>query len=87
MSGLRIVYGERLDGVAWPPSPESKSLGFAAVGPAGFLALVETFVGLSGPPVPAARRIAPHAAAARGIDGPPALLVDELCDRSMGRRP
>ncbi len=58
MSGLRIVYGERLDGVAWPPSPESKSLGFAAVGPAGFLALVETFVGLSGPPVPAARRIA-----------------------------
>lgn len=58
MSGLRIVYGERLDGAAWPPSPESGSLGFAAVGAAGFLALVETFAGLSGPPIPAARRIA-----------------------------
>jgi ATP-dependent helicase/nuclease subunit B len=56
--GLRIVYGERLDGVAWPPSPESGSLGFAVVGPAGLLALVETFAGLSGPPVAAARRIA-----------------------------
>ena len=58
MNGLRIVYGERLDGAAWPPCPATGSLGFAAVGPAGLLALVETFAGLSGPPVPAARRIA-----------------------------
>lgn len=56
--GLRIVYGERLDGSVWPPALDSGSLGFAAVGPAGLLSLVETCAGLVGPPVPAARRIA-----------------------------
>lgn len=58
MSGLRLVFGERLDGTAWPPAPKERLLGFAAVGPAGLLALIETFTGLAGPSVPAARRIA-----------------------------
>ena len=55
---MHIVFGESLDAGAWPPAPDGRALGFAAVGPAGLLALVETNVGLAGPSVPAARRIA-----------------------------
>lgn len=58
MNGLRVVYGERLDGGAVSPANAKGSLGAIAVGPAGLLSLVETFTGLSGPPVQAARRIA-----------------------------
>ena len=58
VSGLRLVFGERLDGGAWPPVVEGGLLGSAVVGPAGLLSLVETFAGLAGPSVPVARRIA-----------------------------
>lgn len=56
--GLRIVFGDRLDGGAWPPTPDGETLGAAVVGLAGLLSMVETCAGLAGPTVPAARRIA-----------------------------
>ena len=58
MTGMRIVYGDRLDGGAWPVTLEGGLLGSAVVGPAGLLSLVETFAGLAGPAIPVARRIA-----------------------------
>lgn len=58
MTGLRIVFGEHLDGGAWPPVPDGTALGMAVVGPLGLLSLVETFTGLGGPTVPAVHRIA-----------------------------
>jgi ATP-dependent helicase/nuclease subunit B len=58
VSGLRIVFGERLDGGAWPLVPDGAALGTAVVGPLGLLSLVETSAGLGGPSIPAARRIA-----------------------------
>ena len=58
VAGLRLVFGEHLDGGAWPPVIEGGLLGSAVVGPAGLLSLVETFAGLAGPSVPVARRIA-----------------------------
>lgn len=58
MSGLHIVFGERLDGGAWPVVPDGTALGTAVVGPLGLLSLVETSAGLGGPSIPAARRIA-----------------------------
>lgn len=56
--GLRVVYGDCLDSGAWPPVADESAFGSIVVGPAGLLSLVETFVGLAGPSVPAARRIA-----------------------------
>lgn len=58
MGGIRVIFGERLDGGAWPPTPGGGELGAAVVGVPGLLSLVETFAGLGGPTVPAARRIA-----------------------------
>lgn len=55
---MHIVFGESLDGGAWPPAPDGRALGFAALGPIGLLSLMETCVGLGGPSVSAARRIA-----------------------------
>lgn len=55
---LRVVYGDCLDSGAWPPVAGESSFGSIVVGPAGLLNLVETFAGLAGPSVPAARRIA-----------------------------
>lgn len=61
---MRITVGLSLDGPHHPPllADRTAALGEAHVGPQGFLSLLETRLGLQGPPVPEAIRVAQYAA-------------------------
>lgn len=58
--GMEIVLGLDADRQAWPPTTNGAmaQAGGLVTGPAGLLHVVETALGLGGPPVPAVRRLA-----------------------------
>lgn len=68
---MKIVFDTDFDGGAWPGPLEGRSVsaGEAWVGEAGFLGLLETGLGLGGPPIPSSRRVAALVPAVRGTEG------------------
>jgi hypothetical protein len=68
---MKIVFDPDFDRGAWPGPLEgrSASAGEAWLGEAGFLGVLETALGLGGPPVPSARRVAALVPAVRGTEG------------------
>lgn len=68
---MKIVFDTDFDGGAWPGPLEgrSASAGEAWVGEAGLLGLLETSLGLAGPPVPSSRRVSALVPAVRGTEG------------------
>lgn len=65
---MLITFGMDLDGSPW--SQESASLGSVQLGPAGLLSLLETRLGLGGPPIHPARRIDQYLVRLEASDGP-----------------
>ena len=53
---MRVTFGPYLDGIHWTSARASS--GTVRLGPRGFLALLEMRLGLSGPPIPHAVRVA-----------------------------
>nr|MBP7677711.1 PD-(D/E)XK nuclease family protein [Thermoanaerobaculia bacterium] len=68
---MKIVFDPDFDGGAWPGPLEGRtaSAGEAWVGEAGLLGLLETSLGLAGPPIPSSRRVAALVPAVRGTEG------------------
>jgi hypothetical protein len=68
---MKIVFDSDFDRGAWPGPLDgrSASAGEAWVGEAGLLGLLEAALGLAGPPVPPARRVAALVPAARSSEG------------------
>ena len=68
---MKIVFDSDFDRGAWPGPLEGRtaSAGEAWVGEAGLLGLLETALGLAGPPVPPSRRVAALVPAVRGSEG------------------
>lgn len=64
---MHLTFGLACDGRTYPdfPGDEEGAIGAAVVGPAGLLDILETQLGLGGPPVPDAVRIAAYAAKLR----------------------
>lgn len=69
---MRIVFGYHLDGPTFPETADGASACFDALvaGPQGLLGSLETQLGLNGPPVAAAERIAAWQARLAALDGP-----------------
>lgn len=68
---MKIVFDPDFDGGAWPGPLDGRgaSAGEAWLGEAGLLGLLETALGLAGPPVPAPRRVAALVPALRATEG------------------
>jgi hypothetical protein len=69
---MRIVFDTDFDRGSWPgPLEEGRgaSAGEVWLGEAGFLGLLETALGLGGPPVPPSRRVAALVPAVRSTEG------------------
>ncbi|HQP88671.1 MAG TPA: PD-(D/E)XK nuclease family protein [Thermoanaerobaculia bacterium] len=68
---MKIVFDPDFDGGAWPGPLEGRtaSAGEAWVGEAGLLGLLETSLGLAGPPIPSSRRVAALVPAVRSSEG------------------
>lgn len=67
---MRILFGWHLDGPCWPETFDglAASLDTDVVGPAGLIRLLETKLGLAGPEVSPALRIAQYLARLRAVD-------------------
>ena len=67
---MHVVFGWHLDGPTFPETPDGSdfALDGLVVGPLGLLDMLETRLGLNGPSVPAALRIAQYLARLRAID-------------------
>jgi hypothetical protein len=68
---MKIVLDTDFDGGSWPGplSGRDATAGEAWVGETGLLGLLETALGLAGPPVPSSRRVAALVPAVRGSEG------------------
>ncbi len=68
---MRIVFDGDFDRGAWPGPLEGRgaSAGDAWLGEAGLLGLLETALGLGGPPVPSSRRVAALVPVVRSTEG------------------
>ncbi|PWC96005.1 PD-(D/E)XK nuclease family protein [Azospirillum sp. TSO5] len=67
---MRILFGWHLDGPSWPETCDGTAAGLDTdiVGPAGLIRLLETRLGLGGPEVSPALRIAQYLARLRAVD-------------------
>lgn len=68
---MRIVFDPDFDSGAWPGPLEGRAAvaGETWVGEAGLLGLLETSLGLAGPPIPSSRRVAALVPAVRSSEG------------------
>ncbi len=68
---MKIVFDTDFDRRPWPGPLEGRNAaaGEAWVGEAGLLGLLETALGLAGPPILSSRRVATLVPAVRGTDG------------------
>ena len=70
MGAMHIVFGWGLDGHSYPPTATgcAAAIGQPVVGPTGLLNLLEVSLGLAGPTMPAAVRIARYQGRLRVLD-------------------
>jgi len=73
---MQIVFGWKLDGPSYPLTAigSESAIGQPVVGPNGLLNLLETPLGLAGPSLPAAVRIARYLGGLPPLSGPRSKL-------------
>lgn len=79
---LSVTLGLHVD--KWQGPHPDTSLGRVTLGRAAFLAMLETWLGLSGPPVSIAERTATFLLALRKVDGPGRFFHDSLAADEVG---